>query len=67
MGLRLLFEDFLQEVLVMAGKDDVVIAYGVVEEIGGLALVVQADDQLGAAEVGLCLISYQLSFGNKMP
>ena len=51
----------------MAGKDDVVIAYGVVEEIGGLALVVQADDQLGAAEVGLCLISYQLSFGNKMP
>ena len=45
----------------MAGEDDVVIADGVREEIGGPVGVRQADDLLGAAEVGLGLVAHQLA------
>lgn len=49
----------------MAGHDDVVVAYGVGEEVGGLLLVVKLNDLLRAAEVGLCLVSDELTLGNE--
>ena len=46
----------------MAGDNDVVVADGVGEEIAGLGGVGEAYDLLGAAEVGLRLVSDERSF-----
>ena len=54
--------DFFQQRLVMAGHDDVVVADGVGEEIGGLRGVGEADDLLCATQVGLRLVVQERSF-----
>ena len=48
-----------------ARQNDVVVANGVGKEIGGLGRIVETDDQLGTAEVGLSLTAQQLPFGDE--
>ena len=50
----------------MTGQDDVVIADGIGEEIGGLVLVGKSDDLLRATEIGLGLIPQEFTFRNEM-
>ena len=50
-------KEAFEEVLVMAGEDDVVIADGVGKEIIGLGFVGKLDHLLCAAEVWLLLIA----------
>ena len=49
----------------MTWDDDVVIADGVGEEIAGAGWVGEADDLLGAAEVGLRLAAHQLALADE--
>ena len=49
----------------MTRKDDVMIADGIGEEIGRLALVGETYQLLGAAEVGLRLVLDEFAFGNE--
>ena len=49
----------------VTGEDDVVVTDRVGKEIIGLSGIVEADDLLGAAEVGLGLVADELTFGNE--
>ena len=50
----------------MAVKDDMVVADGMGEEVGGRRGVGKADELLGAAEVGLGKVLLQLAFADEM-
>ena len=50
----------------MPRQDDVVIANGVGQEVGGLARVGELYDLLRTTEVGLRLVAYELALGNKV-
>ena len=50
----------------VAGQQDVVVADGVGEEIGGVAGIVEGHERLGAAQVGLVAAGNQLALRHVM-
>ena len=56
----------LQKGAAVAWEDNVVVADRVGEEVSGGRGVVEADDLLGAAEVGLGLVTYQFTLADEM-
>jgi hypothetical protein len=58
--------EFVEQLAVVPGDDDMVVSDGVRQEIVCLPLVVKSYHLLGATETGFVFAAHQFALGNKM-